>query len=142
MTIKEIINLFEIEFKEVRDKFEVIKLLDNKRKFDYKEIEFVKLPSNDNNIVWHPGVYVFFGNEKPYRVGRHLANSRARVLQHINADTNNGNNFISDLSKYNDSEIILFNVIDRKDYHWVAALEIYLERVLKKELQIPAKRQG
>lgn len=142
MQIQEIINLFEGEFKDIRSKFEIIKLLDNKRELDIKIIEFLKLPSDEKNYIWHPGVYIFYGNGKPYRVGRHLGNSRFRVMQHLKVNTKNGHASVWDIKDAPDKEIVLFNVINREDYHWVAAVEIFMEKALKQELQIPAKRQG
>lgn len=142
MTVEDIIEAFETQFYPIRDKFEILKLLDGKRKLDDQEIRNLALPSTTFNIIWHPGVYVFFGNGKPYRVGRHLSNSRLRVLQHLSTGTGNENAKVWDIENAPDREIILFNVKDKEDYHWVAAVEIYLEKFLKKELLIPAKRQG
>ncbi|MAC93922.1 MAG: hypothetical protein CMC96_00325 [Flavobacteriales bacterium] len=83
MTLDQIIEKFKTEFKPIIDKFEIIKVLQNEVPYEYHAIRTVKRPNNDDNIIWHPGVYVFYGNGKPYRVGRHLGNSRARVLQHL-----------------------------------------------------------
>ncbi|MEM1407092.1 MAG: hypothetical protein AAGG59_09980 [Bacteroidota bacterium] len=133
---------FTKEFSSIKDKFEIIKLIDGKRSLSYKEIEFLKLPSSDNNLVWHPGVYIFFASGKPLRVGRHLANSRYRVLENLKQNTRNELASVWDVKDAPDGEIVLFNVIDRDDYHWVAAVEIFMEKTLKNELAIPAKRQG
>ena len=142
MTVDDIIKKFEDQFLPIREKFEILKLLEGKRKLNYYEIEHLALPSSTYNIIWHPGVYIFFGNGKPYRVGRHLSNSRLRVLQHLKIGTGNKKAKIGDIENAADREIILFNVRDIKDYHWVAAVEIYMENVLKQDLLIPSKRQG
>ena len=142
MTVEDIIEISETELKDIKGKFTTLKILDGKRKLDYTEIEHLALPSPSNNIIWHPGVYVFFGNGNPYRVGRHLSNSRYRVLQHLKARTGNDSANVWHIENAPDREIILFNVTKREDYHWVAAIEIYLENVLKEHLQIPLKRQG
>lgn len=142
MTLDQIIEEFKTEFKPILDKFEIIKVLQNEVPYEYHAIRTVKRPKSDNNIIWHPGVYVFYGNGKPYRVGRHLGNSRARVLQHLNASTRNGKESVWSIKDAPDKEIVLFNVKDRNDYHWVAAVEIFMEKALKGELVIPAKRQG
>ncbi len=142
MTLEDIIDFFKIEFEPILDKFEIIKVLQNKVEFNAKAISQVKRPSDDDNKIWHPGVYVFFGNGKPYRVGRHLASSRLRVMQHLNNCTGNENHNIWDIQNSTDKEILLFNVKDREDYNWVAAVEIFMEKKLKEELLIPAKRQG
>lgn len=142
MKIEQIIALFDKEFKHQRPLFEVIKLLEGKRPLDIKTIEHLMLPSEEYNRIWYPGVYVFFGNGSPYRVGRHLTNSRLRVMQHLKAETGNATANVWDIEHAEDREVLLFNVKDRKDYHWVAALEIFLENELKEKLRIPAKRQG
>lgn len=145
MTINTIISAFEQEFEPLAHKFEIIKLVENNFKvkdLTLEVIEFLKLPSDDYNIVWHPGVYVFFGNGKPYRIGRHLINSRHRVMQHLDACTSDGTDTVWDIKNHADGEILLFNVKEQKDYHWVAALEIFLETRFKSDLVIPAKRQG
>ena len=142
MKVEEIIELFEAEFSTVSSKFAVLRVLNGIRELDYDVIYNLQLPSGDNNITWHPGVYVFFGNGKPYRVGRHLDNSRKRVLEHLTARTGNADANVWDIKDFPDREILLFNVINRDDYHWVAAVEIFLEKVLKSELAIPASRQG
>ena len=123
------------------EKFKVIKLLsdnsDEKRVLESEEIRKIKL-----DHVHNPGVYVFYGNGSPYRVGRHLTNTRKRVMQHYNENTGNENFNIRQLNDFEDREVILFNLIDLKDMHWAAALEIFLEDRLKRDLKIPAKRQG
>lgn len=130
MNVNDIIVEFKKEFEPIIEKFEIIKVLDG-NKIDYNFIYDLKKPSDDNNLIWHPGVYVFYGNGKVYRVGRHLTNSRLRVLQHIKYNSQNKEYKISDLNKFEDAEIILFNVKDQKDKHWVAAVEIFLEILLQ-----------
>lgn len=68
-TIKQqIIDAFETEFGFIKDKFELIDILANNTSMDYETIEYLKLPSEQFNIVWHPGVYAFIGNNTLYRV--------------------------------------------------------------------------
>lgn len=126
MNVNEITGVFEHEFAPVLNKFRIIKVLKG-HKFDY---DFIKNAKDDDNIIWHPGVYVFYGNQTVYRVGRSLDNSRKRALEHIIENTSNEDNEIFELGNYDDSELILINVVDINDSHWVAAVEIYLERVL------------
>ena len=140
-TIDSIIKLFEDEFSSIKEKFTIIKLLsdgtDEKRVLDYKEIHDVEL-----DYVHNPGVYVFYGNDSPYRVGRHLTNTRLRVMQHIKENTGDKKFNIKQLDNFDDREVILFNLIQSKNKHWAAALEIFLEESLKDDLKIPAQRQG
>lgn len=74
---KSLVTAFEEEFAFLKHKFEVIDLLANNSPMDYQTIEFLKLPSEICNIVWDSGVYVFIGNNKVYRVGVSMRNSRA-----------------------------------------------------------------
>ena len=140
-TIDSIIKLFEDEFSSIKEKFTIIKLLsdgtDKKRVLKDDEIRKIKL-----DYVHNAGVYVFYGNGSPYRVGRHLTNTRLRVLQHIKENTGDEKFNIKQLDNFDDREVILFNLIQPKNKHWAAALEIFLEESLKDDLKIPAKRQG
>ncbi len=127
MTINEVKQKFEKEFSLIRDKFEIIQVL-NGEKLDY---DFIRNAVDDKNMIWHPGVYVFYGDGKVYRVGRSLDNSRKRALGHIIENTGNEDHHIFELKEKDDVELILFNVKDKNDSHWVAAVEIYLEKVLE-----------
>jgi len=139
MKVEEVVKQFKNEFNPILKKFKIIKVL-NGQKMDSKLISEAKYIFKNKNIIAHPGVYVFYGNDNVYRIGRHLINSRLRVLQHIKDNTRNKDHKITDIKNHKDAEIILFNVIDRNDAHWVAAVEIYLERVLNP--LIKSKRTG
>lgn len=127
MIKQNIIEAFESEFGFIKEKFELIDLLSNNSPMDYETIEYLKLPSKDNNIVWHPGVYLFIGNDMLYRVGVSMHNSRARVMQHLDAGTAKDGYCIWDIDKYKDKSILLFNIKDKSDRHWLLSLEAFLE---------------
>ena len=141
MTIEEIKEMFHKEFESIRDKFTIIHLLSvdtsSKRSLDREVIRKINIEN-----IYHPGVYVFYGNGSPYRVGRHFTNTRLRVMQHIDANTGDEANNILHLNEFPDREVLLFNLKDPKDFHWAAALEVFFEDRLKEILKIPAKRQG
>ena len=140
-SIKEkILELFEEEFGFLKDKFEIMDLLANGSPLDYNTIEYLKLPSEENNIGWHPGVYLFIGNNSVYRVGVSVRNSRSRVMEHIANETSQGEYSVLDIDKYEDKSIILFNVKDINDRHWLLSLEVFLEKSLKP--LITSKRIG
>lgn len=145
MTQEEIIELFENEFAPVERKFEVIKVL-NGQKFLYHNIKNAEYEFDGKNIIWHPGVYVFWGNGRVWRVGRHFTNARMRVLQHINANiqSKDGKYKIRDLEGINDAEVILFvlkkNI--KENLHWIAALEVFFENRLGPEACIPPNKIG
>lgn len=123
----EIIKSFTSEFGFLEDKFEIMDLLANNSPMDYKTIEFLKLPSQVNNIVWHPGVYIFIGNNEVFRVGVSMRNSRNRVLEHLVTCTSKNGFGIWDIEKYDDRSILLFNVKNKSDRHWLLSLEAFFE---------------
>jgi len=139
MIKQQVISSFEAEFHFILDKFEIIDLLD-KSTMDYEVIESLKLPREDYNIVWHPGVYVFIGNNLVYRVGVSLRNSRSRVMGHLEACTSCNGYGIWDINNYQDKSILLFNIKELSDRHWLLALETYLESTFRP--LIKAKRIG
>ena len=109
-TIDSIIKLFEDEFSSIKEKFTIIKLLsdgtDEKRVLEEDEkIRDIKL-----DYVHNAGVYVFYGNGSPYRVGRHLTNTRLRVLQHIKENTGDEKFNIKQLDNFDDREVILLTL--------------------------------
>ena len=122
-----LISAFESEFGFITDKFEVMDLLADSSPMDYETIENLRLPSDNNNIVWHPGVYVFIGNNSIYRVGVSMNNSRWRVMQHLEAWTSKDGHCIWDIDKHEDKSILLFNVKNKSDRHWLLALEAFFE---------------
>lgn len=91
-------------------------------------------------FVWHPGVYVWVKDNQVIKVGRHLENARKRALEHIRDNTRLGD--LQMVNFENDPEAILlpFNVVNPKDFHWVAALEMFMETTLTPA--IPGKRMG
>jgi hypothetical protein len=127
MIKEDVISAFQNEFHFVRDKIEVLDLLANNSPMDFDTIQYLKLPSDDYNVVWHPGVYAFTGNNEVYRVGVSMRNSRARVMEHLAACTSQNGCSIWDIDKYEDKSILLFNIKERKDRHWLLALEVFLE---------------
>lgn len=135
-----IISEFNETFSFIRNKFEIIELLENSEKIDYDKINDLKLPSDDFNIVWHPGVYLFIGNKRVYRVGVSLRNSRNRVMQHIGDGTTGGGHCVCDIDKFDDRSILLFNIKNPEDRFWLLALELFFEE--KFTPLIKARRKG
>ena len=129
-------KIFKDEFGIIDSKFKIIRVLNGKS----LTIENILNAKDENDLIWHPGVYVFFGNKRVWKVGRHLTNSRKRATQHITENTHTQKHRIKDLEKIPDAELILFNIIKEEDYHWIAAVEIFLENKLQP--LIPSKRTG
>ena len=108
-TIDDIIKLFYDEFGPITDK-----------------LSFNEAKNSKEKYVSYPGVYVWYNLKKgPIKVGRHLVNSRKRALEHIRDNTAG---IMKEICENNDTILILFNVKDSKDIHWVVALEIFFER--------------
>lgn len=141
MNIKtQVIESFKKEFQFLIDKFEIMDILENGTPLDYKAIKMLKLPSADYNVIYHPGVYVFIGNNSVYRVGVSMRNSRVRVMEHIKVQTWGNNHSVIDIDKFSDKSILLFNVKNYSDSHWLLSLEVFLEETFKP--LIKAKRKG
>ena len=127
--LAESIKIFYDEFGSIGNKFEIIPLTIQEA-YDLK----------DSNIAM-PGVYIFWHKERIIKVGRHLENSRKRALEHIRDNTHNDSFQMESLKNCTvDCGLILINCRDKEDYHWVAAIEIYMEKVL--EPVIKSQRTG
>ena len=126
LTIDDVQRLFEEEFSAVRDKFCVLL------------IPADEVAGSSEEFVWHPGVYVWWHPERGVlKVGRHFTNSRKRALEHIKHNTGG---VLKEYGSDPDTRLLLFNVKDPNDLHWVAAVEVFLET--KAEPYVRAKRQG
>lgn len=123
----EILQAFDSEFGFIKEKFEIMDLLSNNIPMEDYPIRNLALPSENFNIVWYPGVYMFIGNNLLYRVGVSMRNSRARVLEHLNVGTSKGGHSILDIDKFDDKSILLINVKDKKDRHWLLSIELFFE---------------
>ena len=125
MNIHQIEQFFYNEFGPIKTKFKIF------------ELSLEEAQKSQDACVWHPGVYVWWVKSSVIRVGRHLTNSRKRALEHISSNTGGKfDQYASDPSL----KVLLFNVIDPKDNHWVASLEIFFEKTLNPK--IPSKRLG
>lgn len=124
---QQLLQSFEQEFGFLKEKFEIMNLLGNNSPMDYETIKNLCLPSDENNIVWHPGVYVFIGNNSIYRVGVSMNNSRWRVMQHLEAGTAKDGHSIWDIDQFENKSILLFNVKNKSDKYWLLALEVFFE---------------
>ena len=139
--VNQVQESFEKEFHFIKDKFVVLDLLENQSPMELDAVRKLKLPIDGEDMVWHPGVYVFIGDGAVYRVGRSLDNSRKRVMEHLVDRTEFKGIGVWDIKDMADKAILLFNLKNPKeDIHWLAALEIFLEREFKPK--IPSGRLG
>lgn len=125
MNIEDVLAIFKREFYPIIEKFKTYTL----------SVEQAKASSE--RFVYHPGVYVFWKEGKVFKVGRSLDNSRKRSLEHLSDDTGGVmKSFENDVNV----RLILFNCIEPEDYHWTAAVEMYLEKKLNPVVR--SKRTG
>lgn len=124
---QKIIDAFYKEFSFVKDKFKLIELLANNTPIDYETIESLKFQSEGYHIIEHPGVYTFCGNNELFRVGVSMRNSHERVMKHLYEGTRKDGFCVWDIDDYDDKSILLINVKDKSDIHWLLALEAFLE---------------
>jgi hypothetical protein len=113
-------RLFEMEFGKLRDKFEIYNL---------------PLTEAEHSQALHickPGVYVFWHPRAVIKVGRHFANSRKRAFEHLQDNTGGK---MGALRNDPDTRLLLFNVKEPKNKHWVAALEVFFEEQLSPEIK-------
>jgi len=121
-----------------------------KKEFGFLEsrFEIYEVPAHgareaEGEHIWKPGAYVLYHPDFGIlKVGRHLTNARKRALDHIRDNTGAGEPFeMKAMGADPRTRLMLFVVKDeKKDWHWPAALEIYLEREL--EPRIRSKRAG
>lgn len=111
-----VIKIFEDEFGPIQHKFEIYDM-------PLAEAEVSQAPH-----IWKPGVYVFWQPDRSViKVGRHLTNSRKRAFEHIPANTGGE---MAKLKNDREARLLLFNVKEPRDKHWVAALEVFFEEQL------------
>jgi len=129
---------FQEEFRQIANKFTVLDLQLNRDgiKKELSELSKEVLPSKKENLIWHPGVYVFIGGDNVYKVGSSLNNSRKRALEHFRDNTKKDGISIHDIYQHPDARILLFNIINPKeDSHWILTLEAFLEKKLDPKIR-------
>ena len=121
MTKADLIVVFEREFNTLKHLFKV-------ESFNPKE-HGIK-PAHDD---WaRPGVYIYLKGNQAIKVGKSQTNSFKRSLEHIRDNTSSKDGVIQmrDLGTMEDVLIVLINVKNQQDDHWVPSLEYYMEKEL------------
>lgn len=127
--LSEVKDIFLEEFSPIKDKFNVIEL-------------YIKDAVNNFTVeVNRPGVYAFWHPKHGViKIGKSQANSKKRALEHIRDNTHNKNIDMKSLSDENDTILLLFNIVNDNDLHWLLSLEAFLE--WNTSPAIPADRIG
>ena len=111
------------------------------KKFSTSELTIQEASSNSSKEVNSPGIYVYWHPKHGVlKVGKSQSNSKKRALEHIRDDTRKDDISIKELSKEKETVLLLLNIVDSKDLHWLLSLEAFLE--LKTTPSIPAGRIG
>ena len=122
-TLHRIHSVFNAEFHIIAHKFVVL------------EVELSSLLSSKADFIYHPGVYVHYNKAEIIKVGRHLTNSRKRAYEHVQDGTQFEGFSMSSLKEDESAGVVLINVVDPADYHWVAAVELFLEKALQPRIK-------
>ena len=121
MDITQVKCLFEKEFETLRNKFRVI------------DLSIIEAEKSQELHLCMPGVYVFWHSIRGViKVGRHFTNTRKRAFEHLRDNTGG---VMTALKSDEDTRLLLFNVKELKDKHWIAALEVYFEGHLSPEIK-------
>jgi hypothetical protein len=128
MTVRNILQIFQAEFKCIEHLFSI------------HELNLIEAEDTNDLFVYSAGVYVFHKNKQVIKVGRSLENSRKRALEHIRDETQVSDFNMKVLKRDADATLVLFNLIDKSKYHWAAALEMYFENTLNPKIK--SKRMG
>lgn len=115
-TIDEIKEIFYSEFGFVADRFEII------------ELALLEASSSTINL---PGVYVHWSPTLgAVKVGKSQKNSRKRAMEHIRDNTHNKGDESYGMARLQNepgSKLLLFNVNEQRNAHWLLSLEYFLE---------------
>jgi len=129
MTLADVKDRFKNEYRSLLDRFNII------------ELKIDDAMTNSSNEVNRPGIYVFWSPEHGViKVGKSQSNSKKRSLQHIQDNTNKGDINMNALPENKDVVLMLFNIINDKDMHWLLSLEAFME--WNTNPSIPAGRIG
>lgn len=98
------------------------------KKFIVKELEISNAMNNGEGDVNKPGIYVFWTPIKGViKVGKSQSNSKKRALEHIRDNTHNKDINMRDLPDNKEAKLLLFNITNDTDLHWLLSLEAYME---------------
>lgn len=115
-SISEIKGIFSKEFLAIENKFNVI------------ELNINDALHNGNNEVNMPGIYIYWHpTYGVIKVGKSQSNSKKRALEHIRDNTHNADINMNTLPNEKETILLLFNIINNKDLHWLLSLEAFME---------------
>lgn len=133
------VECFKKEFNDLFRRFEPSDLFNAKEVY---EIWRAKDQATKTYPSKKPGVYVYWkiiGDEYTcLRVGKSRVDVFGRAMQHIRDETQTKDGSIKISQHTPNLFVVLFSIDNKKDIHWVLALEDFFEEILKPS--IPSRR--
>lgn len=116
-----------ISLSEVKNKFSK-EYSSLKLKFNVLELNIDNALNNGTEEANRPGVYVYWHPEHGViKVGKSQSNSKKRALEHIRDNTHNSNISMNTLPNKKETILLLFNINNNSDLHWLLSLEAFME---------------
>ena len=112
-------------------------------RFHIAELSLDEAGTSKEREINLPGVYVHWSPTfGVVRVGKSQTNSRRRSMDHINYNTTSKDKAygMAQLVDEVGAKVLLFNVADKENVHWLLSLEYFMETQLKP--LIPSERNG
>ena len=121
------------------DKSTILKLVANEfavkaKHFAVREFAMNELHGVEFDKTKDAGVYVFWHQKHGFvKVGKSQSNASKRAMEHIrdNTTTKDGAVQMRDLKGDAGCKLIILNIDEHTNMHWLLALENFLERELK-----------
>lgn len=116
LSISDVKSLFEKEF------FPLLK------KFNVYELSLIDAANNGTMEINSPGIYVFWHPDYGViKVGKSQSNSKKRALEHIRDNTSNSKIEMASLKDDSKTKLLLLNIADKDNLHWILSLEAFME---------------
>ena len=97
-------------------------------KFTISELSIDDALDNGELEVNKPGIYVYWHPDHGViKVGKSQSNSKKRALEHIRDNTRNSDINMNELPIEKEAVLLLFNIKDICDLHWLLSLEAFME---------------
>jgi len=99
-----------------------------KSKFNVFELNIDSALHSGIEEINRPGIYVYWHpRHGVIKVGKSQSNSKKRALEHIRDNTHNSKISMSSLPDEEETVLLLFNIKDKSDLHWLLSLEAFME---------------
>ena len=117
----------KLSLPEVKEKFsKEFSTLESK--FTITELSISDALNNGTEEINKPGIYVYWHPAHGViKVGKSQSNSKKRALEHIRDNTHNSEINMNELPTDKEAILLLFNIKNSSDLHWLLSLEAFME---------------